>query len=49
LMLSIEYNLPSHLGRKLFDGDPVPSRVRTSAIRPVISDPYEAALLDRAG
>lgn len=49
LMLSIEYNLPSHLGRKLFAGDPVPSRTRTTAIRPTNPDRYEAALLDLAG
>lgn len=48
LVFSIEYNLPSHLGRKLFPGDPLPGRVRTSAIRPANPDRFEAALLDLA-
>lgn len=48
LVLSIEFNLPSHLGRKLFAGDPLPGRVRTSAIKLKNPDKFEAALLDAA-
>jgi hypothetical protein len=49
LMLSIEYNLPSHLGRRLFPKDNEPGRVRTNAIKLGEPDIYQKALLDIEG
>jgi hypothetical protein len=47
LMLSIEYNMPSHLGRRLFPKDNEPTRVRTAMLQPANPDRFMAALLDR--
>ena len=46
LMLSVEYNLPTHLGASLFPKDSEPSRSRTQAIRPETPDDYVKALLN---
>jgi hypothetical protein len=45
LMISIEYNMPSHLGAALYTDDPEPVRLRTRAIKAETSDPYLRALM----
>jgi hypothetical protein len=47
LMISIEYNLPSHLHAPLFPGDRDPAKLRTGAIRFEPNDDYMRALLGR--
>jgi hypothetical protein len=45
LMLSMEYNMPTYLGAKLWEGDPEPERCRTENIRVDNRDEFMNALL----
>ena len=44
-MLSMEYNMPTYLGAKLWEGDPEPERCRTENIRVDNPDEFMEALL----
>ena len=45
-MLSIEYNIPTHLNSKLWEGDPTPERrCRTLKVRDYNLNEYTEALL----